>query len=135
METVAVSPASVRHGVDTRRPDYQALKARVHQEVISALDLARLPQMQPQDAEPEIRNVANAILTREAATTPLSLFERECLIADVLNELFGLGPLEALLRDPDVCDILVNRFDSVYIERRGRLEPTPVTFRDDAHLL
>ena len=66
---------------------------------------------------------------------PLSLFEREALIADVLNELFGLGPLEALLKDPAISDILVNRFDQVYVERDGKLEQTDVVFRDDAHLL
>ena len=65
---------------------------------------------------------------------PLSLFEREALISDVINELFGLGPLEALLRDPDVSDILVNRFDQVYVERHGHIEPTTITFKDDAHL-
>src|SRR5207244_4224627 len=54
---------------------------------------------------------------------------------DVLNELFGLGPLEALLRDPDISDILVNRFDQVYIERNGRLEQTSIVFKDDRHLL
>src|SRR5437660_9359549 len=131
MEAVAIANI----GLDTRRPDYQALKTRVHQELLGVIDLNRLPQMRRQDAEPEIRSVIAGILTLESQTTPLSLFERECLIADMLNELFGLGPLEALLRDPDVADILVNRFDQVYVERHGRLEPTAVTFKDDAHLL
>ena len=66
---------------------------------------------------------------------PLSLFEREALISDVLNELFGLGPLEALLRDPSISDILVNRHDQVYVEREGKLEETDVVFKDDRHLL
>src|SRR5947209_1816070 len=121
--------------IDARRPDYHDLKARIHQELLGVIDLGRLPHIRRQDAEPEIRSVLVNLLTRESATTPLSLFERECLITDVLNELFGLGPLEALLRDPDVADILVNRFDQVYVERHGRLEPTTVTFKDDAHLL
>jgi pilus assembly protein CpaF len=121
--------------IDARRPDYHDLKARIHQELLGVIDLGRLPHIRRQDAEPEIRSVLVNLLTRESVTTPLSLFERECLITDVLNELFGLGPLEALLRDPDVSDILVNRFDQVYVERHGRLEPTPVTFKDDAHLL
>jgi pilus assembly protein CpaF len=121
--------------IDARRPDYHDLKARIHQEVLGVIDLARLPHIRRQDAEPEIRSVLVNLLTRESVTTPLSLFERECVVTDVLNELFGLGPLEALLRDPDVSDILVNKFDQVYVERHGRLEPTPVTFKDDAHLL
>src|SRR2546428_12345343 len=120
---------------DTRRPDYQALKSRAHQEPLGVLDLNRLQQTRREDAEPQIRSVLGGILVREGQAIPLSLFERECLIADVINELFGLGPLEALLRDPDVADVLVNRFDQVYVERHGRLEPTTVTFKDDAHLL
>ena len=66
---------------------------------------------------------------------PLSLFERETLITDVFNELFGLGPLEALLADPAISDILVNRADQIYIEREGRLEATDLVFKDDQHLL
>src|SRR5438132_2311376 len=130
-----IAAAAVNAGLDARRPDYQALKTRLHQELLGVLDLNRLPHTKREDAEPEIRAVIAGILTGESQGLPLSLFERECLIADVINELFGLGPLEALLRDPDVSDILVNRFDSVYVERHGRLEPTSITFKDDAHLL
>ena len=127
--------AAVNAGLDARRPDYQALKTRLHQELLGVLDLNRLPHIKREDAEPEIRAVLSGIVARESQGMPLSLFERECLTADVINELFGLGPLEALLRDPDVSDVLVNRFDQVYVERHGRLEPTSVTFKDDAHLL
>src|SRR4029077_1003737 len=67
--------------------------------------------------------------------TPLTRRERERWTGDVLNELFGLGPLEALLRDPAISDILVNRFDQVYIEREGVIEQTDVVFKDDRHLL
>jgi pilus assembly protein CpaF len=120
--------------LDTRHPDYQALKTRVHEELLAVLDLNRLRHTRREDAEPEIRSVLGGLLAREQGT-PLSLFERECLIADILNELFGLGPLEVLLRDPDVSDILVNRYDQVYVERHGHLEPTSITFKDDAHLM
>src|SRR5687768_17845002 len=75
------------------------------------------------------------LLDAETHTTPLSLAERESLITDVLHELFGLGPLEALLADPTVSDILVNRSNSIYVERNGKLEETPLTFKDDQHLL
>ena len=74
------------------------------------------------------------MLDRERDKTPLSLYERESIVADVLHELFGLGPLEILLADPTISDILVNRFDQVYIERNGRLEPTEITFKDERHL-
>ncbi|HEY3162344.1 MAG TPA: CpaF family protein [Vicinamibacterales bacterium] len=135
MDIATTVTATTTASLDTRRPDYQALKTRIHQELLTVLNLHRLPQIGRQEAEPEIRSVLTGLLTREGQTIPLSLFERECLIADVINELFGLGPLEALLRDPDVADVLVNRFDQVYVERHGRLEPTTVTFKDDAHLL
>ena len=91
--------------------------------------------MRREDAEPEIRNLIVGMVERESAATPLSLFEREALISDVINELFGLGPLEMLLRDPSISDILVNRYNQVYIEREGKLEETDVVFKDDAHLM
>jgi pilus assembly protein CpaF len=75
------------------------------------------------------------MIEAESHRTPLSLYEREHLIGDVLNELFGLGPLEVLLKDRDISDILVNRFDQVYIERNGKLEETAVVFKDDRHLM
>src|SRR5258706_10683150 len=91
--------------------------------------------MRREDADPEIRNLTVGMVERESAAMPLSLYEREALISDVINELFGLGPLEVLLRDPDISDILVNRFDRIYIEREGKLEETEVVFKDDAHLM
>ncbi len=121
--------------VDVRRTDYQELKSRIHQALLDRLDLDRLAYVKRVDAEPEIRTLVAAMLDRESQTTPLSLYERESLISDVLNELFGLGPLEALLRDPAISDILINRFDQVYIERNGLLELTDVVFKDDRHLL
>jgi len=121
--------------VDTRSPYYQELKSRIHQDLLNRLDLTRLTRMRREDAEPEIRNLIVGMVERESAAMPLSLYEREALIADVINELFGLGPLELLLRDPSISDILVNRFDRVYIEREGKLEETYITFKDDAHLM
>jgi pilus assembly protein CpaF len=119
---------------DTRHPQYQQLKARVHSELLNRLNLERLTRTKREDAEPEIRHIIIRLLEKEAETTPLSLFERDALIGDVLNELFGLGPLEALLKDPSISDILVNRYDRVYIERDGRLEETDIVFSDDRHL-
>ena len=121
--------------VDTRRSDYQELKSRIHQALLDRLDLDRLAYVKREDAEPEIRTLIAVMLDREAETTPLSLYERESLVTDVLNELFGLGPLESLLRDPAISDILINRHDQVYIERNGVLELTGVVFKDDRHLL
>jgi pilus assembly protein CpaF len=120
---------------DSHGARYQALKGRVHQELLNRLNLDRLTKVSRTDAEPEIRGVIAGILDRESATLPLSLFERETLTSDVLDELFGLGPLELLLRDPSISDILVNRADLIYIEREGRIEDTEIVFRDDKHLM
>jgi pilus assembly protein CpaF len=123
------------YAVDTRRTDYQELKSRLHQGLLDRLDLDRLAYVKREEAEPEIRRLIIAMLEREMGDTPLTLSEREVLTSDVLNELFGLGPLEVLLRDQAISDILVNRFDQVYIERNGILELTEVVFKDDRHLL
>ena len=120
---------------DTRSPHYQELKAKVHQELLNRLNLDRLTRVSRREAEPEIRELINHMIEAEAQTTPLSLFERENLIIDVLDELFGLGPLEALLKDRDISDILVNKHDQVFIERNGVLEETGITFKDDRHLM
>jgi pilus assembly protein CpaF len=120
---------------DTRSPHYQELKAKVHQELLNRLNLDRLTRVSRREAEPEIRELINHLIEGEAQKTPLSLFERENLIVDVLDELFGLGPLEALLKDRDISDILVNRHDQVFIERNGVLEETGITFKDDRHLM
>src|SRR5262245_21484297 len=121
--------------VDTRRTDYQELKSRVHQALLDRLDLDRLAFIKREDAEPEIRRLIVDLLECETEKTPLTLSERESLTGDVLNELFGLGPLEALIRDPSISDILVNRHDQVYIEREGVIEQTDIVFKDDRHLM
>jgi pilus assembly protein CpaF len=127
--TLAGAPSNVRP------PEYQQLKGRVHTELLNRLRLDRLANIAREDAEPELRSLIVGILEREQEKTPLSFSEREALIVEVLDELFGLGPLETLLADRSISDILVNRFDQVYIERDGRLEETDVVFRDDRHLL
>jgi pilus assembly protein CpaF len=120
---------------DPRNRSYQELKGKIHHDLLNRLNLDRLTQMGQTEAEPEIRRMILDIIERGSDKTPLSLTEREGLVVDVLNELFGLGPLESLLKDPNISDILVNRFDQVYVERDGRLEQTDVLFRDDRHLM
>ena len=121
--------------LDTRNVKYQTIKGKIHHDLLNRLNLDRLTQISRREAEPEIRTLIDNMLDREAQTTPLTILERESLINDVLNELFGLGPLEALLKDPSISDILVNRAAQVYIEREGRLEETDIVFRDDRHLM
>src|SRR4249919_3398287 len=130
----AVDPTSTG-GSTSQAKDYQRLKTKVHQELLTRLNLERLTRVKREDAEPEIRRVIAVIIEAQLSTTPLSLLERDTLVTDVLNELFGLGPLEALLRDPAVSDILVNRHDLIFVEREGKLEKTNIVFKDDRHLL
>ena len=118
-----------------RHPQYQQLKQHIHSELLNRLNLEHLTKMPREDAEPEIRDLAISLLELQTQSVPLSLFERDTLIADVQNELFGLGPLEVLLKDPTVSDILVNRFNEIYVERNGKLEPVDVVFMNDAHVL
>src|SRR5712692_3728956 len=109
MRLMTITDRAASPTVDTRDPRYQAMKGRVHEELLNRLNLERLTRTRREDAEPEIRRLITGLLDGEAVTTPLSLQERDSLITDVIHELFGLGPLEALLRDPTVSDILVNR--------------------------
>ncbi|HXT72025.1 MAG TPA: CpaF family protein [Vicinamibacterales bacterium] len=125
----------IRSGAEARHSQYQEVKQRVHEQLLGRLNLERLSQVRRTEAEPEIRSVIASLLEKETEKTPLSLYEREAIIVDVLNELFGLGPLEALLVDPDISDILVNRYDQIYIEKHGVLEPVAAVFRDDRHLM
>jgi pilus assembly protein CpaF len=131
----AVPSSSSRVTGSPEHPEYQAIKSRLHQDLLSRLNLERLANTRRETAEPEVRGLIQSLLETETKSVPLSLFEREKLIVDVLNELFGLGPLEALLADPTISDILVNRCNQVYIEREGRLENTAIVFKDDRHLL
>src|SRR5262245_57126381 len=105
---LVTSSSSAAAPTDPRQKEYQQLKGRVHQELRNRLNLERLTRVKREDAEPEIRQVLAVIIEGLTKTTPLSLLERETIVGDVLNELFGLGPLEILLRDPAVSDILVN---------------------------
>ena len=107
---------------DTRQRHYQEVKSRIHEQLLNRLNLERLSQVKREEAEPELRAVIATLLDKEGETTPLSLSEREAIVVDVFNELFGLGPLEALLADPEVSDILVNRHNQIYIEKNGILE-------------
>jgi pilus assembly protein CpaF len=132
MSVIAAPPLG---NAASRNSQYQELKSRIHTELLNRLNLERLATVKRETAEPEIRDLIALMLEKETRTTPLSLYERETLVTDVLNELFGLGPLEELLRDREISDILVNRFDQIYIEKNGRLEETGLVFKDDKHLM
>jgi pilus assembly protein CpaF len=115
------------------RQQYLELRASVHRKLLNRLNLEALANADRSRAEGEIRTLLALLLSEES--TPISLSERETLFAEVLDDVFGLGPLEPLLRDPSVSDILVNTYRHVFIERKGVLERVTATFQDDAHLL
>jgi len=115
------------------RPQYLELRANVHRKLLNRLNLEALAQTDRSRAEGEIRALLSQLLTEEA--TPINLSERETLFAEILDDVFGLGPLEPLLRDPSINDILVNTYKQVFVERRGVLERVSATFQDDKHLL
>jgi pilus assembly protein CpaF len=115
------------------RDTYQELKSRIHRRLIESLDLSNLAQISPDVLEREIRGTVEGLV--QAERTPLNRLEREQLVVEVLHETLGLGPLEPLLHDPHIADILVNGPRQVFVERFGKLELTDVVFKDDGHLM
>jgi pilus assembly protein CpaF len=112
---------------------FQEMKSRLHRALINRMDLTKLGALSPEQLHAEVSRLAEVMLASEAM--PLSAIERERVVREVQHELFGLGPLEPLLADPTISDILVNNYNRIYIERRGKLEVTTVAFKDDEHLM
>jgi pilus assembly protein CpaF len=108
-------------------------KKELHQQLIASMDLSAIGTMSEQDLRLEVRRAAEQLC--RLSSDLLSLSERERLVNEVLDETFGLGPLEPLMRDPTISDILINGPKTVYVERRGRLEKASIAFNDDRHLL
>ena len=115
------------------RNEYQRLKTKLHRKVLAHLDLQKLAGTASSTVRDEVLLLIRNMITAEAV--PLSAAEREHLAQEIRDEIFGLGPLEPLLKDPTISDILVNRYNEVYIERAGKLELTELSFRDDQHLM
>src|SRR6478735_3586759 len=112
---------------------YAELKANVHRKLLNRLNLEALAQADRSRAESEIRSLLGELLSEE--NIPISLGEREGLFGELVDDVFGLGPLEPLLRDPSVSDILVNTYKNVFVERAGIVERVTATFQDDKHLM
>jgi len=127
------APSAPRAAAPVPRPGYLELKANVHKKLLNRLNLEALAQADRTRAESEIRTLLGELLAEEQM--PLALSEREVLFVELLDDVFGLGPIEPLLRDPSVSDILVNTCKYVYVERGGRLERVTATFQDDKHLM
>jgi len=119
--------------VPVGKSDFNALKSAIHRKLLQKLNLEKLTQLDRNAVKGELAQIIDGLVVGES--TPMSLRERERLTQEVLDEVFGLGPLEPLLKDPKISDILVNTHRNVYIERHGLLERTAIKFRDDAHLM
>src|SRR6478736_8624549 len=115
------------------RQQYLDLKANVHRKLLNRLNLEALASSDRSRAESEIRTLLHELLGEE--NIPLSLGERDLLFNELLDDVFGLGPLEPLLRDPGISDILVNTHKHVFIEKGGTLHRIQTTFQDDRHLM
>ena len=116
-----------------KQEEFDQIKRRIHNKLVDKLDLTKVGELEGDVLRREIRLVVEHLCDTEE--TFLNRAERERLIEEVLNETFGLGPLEMLLGDHTISDILINGPKNIFVERRGRMEKTSVEFRDNAHLL
>ena len=130
--TEAPAVASPAEGTD-RRAQYADLKATVQRQLLARLNFETLATTAREDSEGEIRSVVSSLISESGIE--LSSDERDAILGDLLDEVFGLGPLEPLLRDTKVSDILVNTWEHVFVERKGKLERVPAAFQDDQHLM
>src|SRR5216117_1384964 len=121
--------------LQTTSPDVilQDLRLRIHRKLIDTLDLSKLSNLEMERVKVEIRRILEDMVMAESI--PLSRADRDRLVMEVQHEVFGLGPLETLMKDSEISDILVNSSSQIYVERYGKLEKTDVRFRDDAHLM
>lgn len=127
---IKAAPASE---MDFHSPSYQQLKHHLHQTLLERIDLERLQQLSADQFRRELSHLVERLIDDEKIM--VNQAERRQLVIDMQNEMLGFGPLEPLLADPTVSDILVNTHSQIYVERRGKLELTPITFNDDDHLL
>jgi len=123
----------LRPEADLDHAGYQSLKVRIHQRLLDSVDLSVMESLSADRLKEEIAALVERLLTEEAVV--VNETERRSLVRDIQHEMLGLGPLEPLLADPTVSDILVNGCSQVYVERCGKLELTDVRFSDDAHLM
>jgi pilus assembly protein CpaF len=115
------------------QPSFYAAKVKLHQSLLSRMDLAAAETMPSEQLSHVLQGLINQLIDEQAL--PVNNDERHQLIAELQNEILGLGPLEPLLADPSISEILVNRYDTVFVERKGRLEQVPIQFNNDEHLL
>jgi pilus assembly protein CpaF len=114
--------------------EYFEFKSKIHDRLLDQLDLSVLDRVDPSILKPELKGIVDRVIREDLHALPLNAVERERLFSEILDEVLGFGPLEPLLQDPTVSDILVNTYKQIYVEKFGKLEPTDVRFKDDAHL-
>jgi pilus assembly protein CpaF len=131
-EFTPVAPPPVSAPQSERQAYFQQMKVRIHQQLVTRLDLQNLRSLPPATVREEVRMLVRDLCQSEKGL--ISSADQDRLMDDVMDETFGLGPLETLLKDPNITDILINRFDRVYVERKGRLEFSDIRFRDNQHL-
>ena len=132
-DTGAKSSAGSDAVLNARRAQYLEVRGSVHRKLLTKLNLEKLATAERSRVEAEIRALVSSLIAE--AGVPLSVSERDAILGDVIDEVFGFGPLEPLLRDKTISDILVNTHKQVFVERAGRLEQVPAAFQDDQHLL
>jgi pilus assembly protein CpaF len=115
--------------------EYFDFKARIHDRLLDMIDLSVIETMNREELGAQIRHIVERIMAEEDYSLPLNMNEREKIFEEILDEILGLGPLEPLLKDPTVSDILVNTYKQIYVERFGNLESTEARFKDDDHLM
>ncbi len=124
--------AGPRIRIDDRK-SFQRLKTTLHRRIVDAIDLSQAPALEENELRDQLRALAAHVCSREPVNLPAEI--REAMVREIMDEIDGFGPLEPLLADPAVTDVLVNGPDSVRVERNGLLEGTDVRFADEAHLL
>ena len=124
---VPIEPPTVGRNV------YDEFKLRIHRKLLDTVDLTKLSELEAPRVEADVREILQQLVMAEPMA--LSRADRERLVHDVEHEVFGLGPLEVLMNDPEISDILVNNHSTVFVERHGKLEETDIRFRDEAHLM
>jgi pilus assembly protein CpaF len=135
LNSTTTGPGAVSSSEDRALPqEYFELKSRIHNRLLDSIDLTIIEKLDREKLNAQIRQVIERILREESTHLPLNLTERERIFIEVMDEVLGLGPLETLLKDPTISDILVNTYQNVYVERFGKIEPTNVRFKDDTHL-
>lgn len=130
MKTTNPNP---RSSDQSKQEEFEAIKRRMHQRLVDKLDLSRVGDLKGDSFRREIRMVVEHLCDSE--NTFLNRSERDKIVEEVLDETLGLGPLELLLKDPSISDILINGPKNIFVERRGQLEKTEVEFRDNGHLM